>query len=201
MIPEAAVFDSPSPTWVIGPYRESDYFRLPDEPRCELLAGRFYVSPSPNVLHQIIVGLLWEILQSAARATGGVAIFAPMDVVLSENSVVQPDVLYITRSRRAIVREKVHGAPDLVVEVVSPGAARRDRVEKLRLYAEAGVREYWLCDPAARVIDFLVNRGGRYEVALAHADVYASAELPEVRIDLAEFWSEVDARQIGPEPA
>lgn len=195
MSPQAAVFDSPSPTSVVGPFRAQDYFRLPDEPRCELLAGRYYVSPSPNVLHQIVVTLIWEILHRAARATGGVAFVAPLDVVLSESSVVQPDVLYVSRSRRSIVREKVHGTPDLVVEVISAGAERRDRIEKLRLYAEAGVREYWICDPAARVIDFLVNRGGRFEVALARDDAYASAELPEILLDLAELWGEVAARQ------
>jgi Uma2 family endonuclease len=96
------------------------------------------------------------------------------------------------------VGNSVEGAPDLVVEVLSPGTGRRDRGEKLRLYAESGVREYWLFDPALRQVDFLVNRAGRFEVALAVDGRYRSETLPGVAFDLAAFWAEVERR--GPRP-
>ena len=117
-----------------------------------------------------------------------------MDVVLSEHSVVQPDLLYITSERRSIVKENVEGAPDLVVEVISPQSVRRDRVEKLRLYAEANVREYWVVDPVERTFGFFVNHDGTFHVAVPLDDQYQSEVLSEIRINLAEFWGEVDQR-------
>lgn len=183
-----------SPRSMLGPYRAPDYWKLPDDQPCELLFGRFYRSPSPSALHQIVAYLLWEALMGAARRSGGVALGAPLDAVLAEHSVVQPDVLYVSAARRSMVGDRIEGAPDLIVEVVSPKSARRDRVEKLRLYAEHGVKEYWIADPEEQQIDFFVNREGTFQVALAADDVYASPAFPEIRIDLLEFWKEVEAR-------
>ena len=138
--------------------------------------------------------LLAARFHETARATGGMALFAPLDTRLAEHSTVQPDLLYLTPEHRERVGRMVEGAPDLIVEVLSPGTGRRDRGEKLRLYAESGVREYWLFDPALRQVDFLVNRGGRFEVALALDGEYRSEVLPGVAFDLAAFWSEVEDR-------
>jgi Uma2 family endonuclease len=159
-----------------------------------LLHGRFYVSPSPSPLHQIVQFLLWEVLMREARKSGAVVLGAPMDTVLADHSVVQPDLLYISAERRHIVRERVEGAPDLVVEVLSSQTARRDRVEKLKLYAESGVKEYWIVDPVGRQIDFLVCRDGEFRVVLARDGWYQSEVLPEIRLDLVGLWREVDLR-------
>ncbi len=191
---ELKPYDLYSPSSALGPCRAHDYWELPDDPRCELLYGRFFVSPSPSALHQIIQFLLWETLMRAARTSGAVALGAPMDTILADHSVVQPDLLYVSAERRHIVREKVEGTPDLVVEVLSRQTARRDRVEKLRLYAECGVREYWIVDPEGRQIDFLVCRDGKFGVVLARDGRYRSEALPEIELDLAEFWREVDRR-------
>jgi Uma2 family endonuclease len=182
-----------SPSSSLGPYRRHDYDGLPDEPRCELLYGRFYVSPSPLVVHQLVVTLLGSHLNAIAKGSGGLALVAPMDVCLADHSVVQPDVLYVSRERRSIVKARIEGAPDLVVEVASPGTSRRDRGEKLRLYAESGVREYWLVDPLARQIDFLVARSDGYSVVLPTDDRYRSPAVAERALDLAAFWAEVEA--------
>jgi Uma2 family endonuclease len=181
-----------APAAELGPYRRQDYEALPDEPRCELIYGRLYVSPSPNPRHQVIVTALWSVLHRIARATGGIAFVAPLDVYLAEHSVVQPDVLYLRAANRGIVGQRIEGAPDLMVEVLSPGTSRRDRAVKLSLYAEAGVREYWLVDPAERQIEFLVNESGRFVVALPAGREYRSQALEEVRLDLVDFWTEVD---------
>jgi Uma2 family endonuclease len=106
--------------------------------------------------------------------------------------VVQPDVFYISPQRKGLRGERIEGAPDLVVEVLSPGTARRDRSEKLALYAESGVREYWVADFFERQIEFLVNEGGRFVVALPERGEYRSRVLPEIRIDLAAFWKRVE---------
>jgi len=191
----ALLDESPlAPPAELGPYRRRDYEALPDEPRCELILGRFYLSPSPSPFHQTVVAPLWQHFDQLARSSGGLAFPAPLDVFLAEHSVVQPDVIYASASRRSLVGERVEGAPDLVVEVLSPGTARRDRGEKLSLYAESGVREYWIVDPQERQIEFLVNEGGRFVVSVPLGDEYRSPALPEIRLGLAGFWREVADR-------
>jgi Uma2 family endonuclease len=177
----------------LGPYRRADYLALPDEPRCELIYGRFFMSPSPSALHQVVVLALATRLRDIARSVGGLVLAAPMDVTLAEHSVVQPDLLYLRPEHRSRVVDRVEGAPDLVVEVLSPGTARRDRAQKLGLYAEAGVAEYWLVEPRDRQIEFLANEAGRFVVALPSGREYRSRALPELSLDLEAFWAEVAA--------
>ncbi|HVT61302.1 MAG TPA: Uma2 family endonuclease [Thermoanaerobaculia bacterium] len=192
---EAAPAETPlSPSSELGPYRTADYFALPDEPRCELLYGRIYVSPSPGVPHQVVAAVLFRLLDDIAGQSGGWAGIAPLDIVLADHSVVQPDVVYLTREHRSAVKKRIAGIPDLLVEVLSPGSIRRDRTEKLRLYAESGIREYWLVDPPAQQIEFLVNRSGRFEVALPLDGIYRSPVLSEITLDLAELWRQVGRR-------
>ena len=152
------------------------------------------MTPSPPPLHQIVALVLWRWLDDIACQSGGLALAAPLDTALADHTVVQPDVLYVTRERISIVRERIEGAPDLVIEVLSPSTAWRDRGEKLRAYAEFGVREYWPVDPVARHIEFLVNHEGRFEVALPLDGIYRSGVFPEVTLDLAEMWIAVEKR-------
>jgi Uma2 family endonuclease len=181
-----------SPSSELGPFRKRDYLELPDEPRCELILGRIYVTPSPTFQHQAVALLLSQRLHEVARHTGGVVAIAPLDVTLADHSVVQPDVIYVSASRLEIVEDRIEGAPDLLVEVLSPGTSRRDRNEKLKLYAESGVREYWIVDSIERQIEFLVNDSGTFHVALPVDDRYRSAELPEVELDVGEIWRQLD---------
>src|SRR5260370_27123220 len=126
-----------------GPLRKQDYLVLPDEPRCELIFGRLYLIPPKTVEHQTVALLLARDLHQIARQTAGLAVIAPFDVTLADHSVVQPDVIYLSASRRDMIAEEgVEGAPDLLVEVLLPGPSRRERYEKSKLYAESGVREY-----------------------------------------------------------
>jgi Uma2 family endonuclease len=180
-----------SPASKPGPFRKRDYLALPDEPRCELIFGWIYEVPSPTYRHQTVSLLIWQRLHEIAKRTGGAASAAPLDVTLADHSVVQPDVIYVSAARLHVIEERIEGAPDLLVEVLSPGTERRDRSEKLRIYAESGVREYWLVDPKGH-ITFLVNREGRFQVELPVDDRYRSAELPEIELDLADLWRELD---------
>jgi Uma2 family endonuclease len=181
----------------LGPYRREDYEALPDEPRCELIRGRFYLSPAPTPLHQIVLTLLMRHFIDIAEAVGGLTLVAPVDVPLATHSVVQPDLLYLTAVRRQIVGARLEGVPDLVIEVLSPGTARRDRGEKLALYAESVAREYWIVDPEARQIEFLVNEGGRFVVSVPSGPEYRSAAIPEIWLNLAGFWHRVAAMLEG----
>jgi Uma2 family endonuclease len=186
-------FDAFSPYVGSGPYRAADYWQLPEGEPVELIEGRLLVSPSPKPPHQTIVVLLTEVFSGIARRSGGVVYCAPMDVVLSDDTILQPDLLYVSKGRRGIVKDRVEGPPDLVIEIIS-GTERRDRVEKLALYARHGVAEYWIVDPASQVIEFLIHDNGRYVIHSATNDRYQSPRLPEVEIQLADFWREVGER-------
>jgi Uma2 family endonuclease len=182
-----------SPASTIGPYRLADYLNTADEPRLELLYGRFFASPSPSLLHQALVALIWNRLHAIAKRSGGRAYLAPLDVALADHSVVQPDVVYVAPERLSILGKRIEGAPNLVVEVLSSGTARRDRGDKLKLYAESSVEEYWLVDAEARQIEFLSNRSGELVVILPEDGVYRSPRLPEIHLDLEELWAEAAA--------
>jgi len=176
----------------LGPYRRRDYDELPEQPRCELLLGRLYVTPSPTPPHQTATGELWSRLRQIAKTSGGRAYIAPLDVVLADHTIVQPDVIYISAARLEIVGKRIEGAPDLLVEVLSPGTAQRDRVYKRDYYARSGIREYWIVDVKAKQIEFLVNQGGRFAAASPEQDVYRSREVPEIQLDVADFWRSIE---------
>ena len=177
----------------LGPYREADYLALPEKPRCELLYGRLLVTPAPNVRHQVVVGRILRLLFELVDREGGLAVDSPVDVVLADHSVVQPDVIYVTRARSSIIRERIEGAPDLVVEILSPGTARRDLGEKLRLYAEAGVAEYWIVDPVLETFEFLVNEGKAFRVHPPEDATYRSAAIAGLAIEPDVFWRSIPA--------
>jgi Uma2 family endonuclease len=182
-----------SPFSDVGPYRAADYWKLPEGEPVELIKGRFVASPSPNVLHQTVVALLLEKLLSASRNSGAKAIVSPMDVILSDDTILQPDLLYVSKSHRNIIKQRIEGPPDLVVEIIS-GSARRDRVIKHDLYARHGVGEYWIVEPESQLIEFLINENGRFIMRPPVDDRYQSPNLPEIEINVAEFWREVDAQ-------
>jgi Uma2 family endonuclease len=140
---------------------------------------------------------LARLLDDHARAHGGLAVVSPVDVALFDHSVVQPDVVYVSQERLTIAARRFEGTPDLVVEVVSPGSARRDRLWKLKLYAEASVREYWIVDPGARAFEFLVLRDERYEIQMPGEGLYRSPAIQGLELDLAAFWAEIDLRLAG----
>ena len=91
-----------------------------------------------------------------------------------------------------LFRNLVDGPPDLLIEILSPHNSRRDRVDKLDIYAQYGVAEYWIVDPIERQFDFLVNRGGKFEVQPQQDNRYASPVCAELVLDLAAFWQLVD---------
>lgn len=182
---------SPPPT--MGPYRAADYLVLPEGEPVELIRGRLVEFTTPFFLHQTASALLSCSLLDAARKGGGFACASPVDVVLADHTIVQPDLVYIAKERRDIVGDRINGAPDLVIEILSSSHARRDRVDKLNLYAEFGVAEYWIVDPAERQFDFLLrNEQGRFEVQSQHENRYQSPRLEELSLQLVDFWAEVD---------
>lgn len=127
-----------------------DFCALPDDGRrYEILDGESFMSPSPLTRHQRVVVRLLVLLSEHARSYGlGEVLVAPTDVVLDEHNIVEPDIIFVSKARSAIVTEKnIQGAPDLLVEVLSPGTALRDTREKRQIYARCGVDWYWIVDP------------------------------------------------------
>lgn len=191
---EFVTFEGFSPVSGVGPYRAADYWAQEEGAPVELINGRFVMSPAPKSIHQSLSAVLWNTILQAEKTGGGVGFYAPIDVVLDDQNIVQPDLIYLAKDRLRQVGDRIDGPPSLVIEVLSPSTSNRDRQEKLELYARFGVPEYWIVDPAARSFDFLVNDGGRYVVTPARDDAYHSAVTAELVIDLAAFWSEVDRR-------
>lgn len=140
-----------------------DFIALGDEVRAELIAGEIYMAPSPQSLHQRVCLRLTVALESFVRDRGcGQLLCAPLDVHLPSGDVVQPDLIFVARDNASIIRDWIRGAPDLLIEIVSPSHAERDRIVKRGLYAHNGVPEYWLVDPADRTIEVLRLSGATY---------------------------------------
>ena len=136
-----------------------DYKNLPDSEtkRYELLEGEIIMVPSPTTYHQSISGNLEHALRDFARKHNlGFIYDAPLDVVFSEEDVAQPDIFFISKERSQIVtKDNIQGAPDLIIEILSPATAERDRTYKRTLYARSGVREYWIVDPEKQSIEVM----------------------------------------------
>jgi Uma2 family endonuclease len=120
----------------------------------------------------------------------GLVLFAPVDVYLSPFTTMEPDLVFVSQSRLSIVQEeKIVGAPDLAVEVLSPSTEHVDRGQKSQVYARAGVREYWIVDPEARTIEIFVLRQGAYESIGKHGagETVRSEILPGFKVKVDEI--------------
>jgi Uma2 family endonuclease len=116
--------------------------------------------------------------------------FAPVDVVLDEKNVVQPDLIFVSNANSGILeRRGIEGVPDLVVEIISPTSLRRDRYDKRELYARFGVKEFWLADVANRSIEILSLQQGGYQLlsCATNEGKIRSAVLPGFELDLASL--------------
>jgi Uma2 family endonuclease len=132
------------------PLTKFDYWQLPDAgPRYQLINGDLYMAPAPNRFHQDVSRTIqFEILKYLEREPRGIIYNAPFDVVLTDINVFQPDLAFFSQARRGILTEKgAEGAPDLVVEILSPSTARLDLDQKRVVYARTGVSELWIVDP------------------------------------------------------
>ncbi len=176
----------------------SDLVALPDDQlRHELIDGEHFVSPSPGTAHQLILWHLAGLLAPYLRANPiGEALTGPFDIKLSPWTVLVPDLVYFTSARFTEVVTEKHAtaAPDLAVEILSPGTRRRDLGRKREVYDREGVREYWIVDPDARSITALrrpAPDAGLTDVrplTLAEDDVLESPFFPGLQIALREVF-------------
>ena len=175
-----------------------DFVLFPDDGmRHELIDGEHYVTPSPNMHHQGISGNLHYMIRSWLEAHPiGKVFFARLDVVLSPFDVVEPDLLYMSNERAAEVSTplNVQGAPEIVVEIASPGTRTRDETIKRNLYERAGVTEYWVVDPKTDVVRVYRRVGTRFERAAELSreagDSLTTPLLPGLELPLAKIFQD-----------
>jgi Uma2 family endonuclease len=173
-----------------------DYLGFPDDGRRhELVDGEHVVTPVPTRRHQELSGRLFLALGKYLEAHPvGHLYAAPIDVILSDTDVVQPDIVLVSNERREVLGTWIHGAPDLVVEIVSPSSRRTDEVTKPRLFDRFDVREYWVVDPeieAVKVYRRTESGGFARAAELSREDghVLESPLLPGLAIALRELFA------------
>lgn len=155
--------------------------KLPPETRAEVIDNELYMSPAPSAGHQRLLKNIFLLLHGhvGAKALGEVNI-APFDVILDEDNVVQPDLFFVaTEKRDAIADRGLLGVPELIVEILLPSSFYRDTVQKKDLYESFGVGEYWIADPANRVIEVFTLVAGKYRL---HAFLAGSGEITSARL-------------------
>ena len=134
-----------------------DYLQLPEDTRYEIIDGELFMVPAPVPYHQIVSrNLEFYLHQHVKENNLGEVLNAPCDLILSNTDVVQPDLLFISQARLSIIKEtNIQGAPDLVVEILSPASEKRDRGKKQKLYAQNQIQEYWIVDTQTKSIEIL----------------------------------------------
>lgn len=163
-------------------YTYADLLEMDDDKRYELIDGELYLMSSPKILHQEIVGEIYAQLHNCLKGKKCKAFVSPLDVCLSgvknpkkEYNVVQPDVLVVCDENKLTKDMGIQGAPDLVIEVLSPSTRRHDTYRKFNLYQHYGVREYWIIDTEAEVI---------YQYILNEKNIYTLPKTYEITEDI-----------------
>lgn len=177
----------PQSQWTYEAYR-----RLPDDGWIyEVIEGELHMSPPPIPIHQENSGNLFAAFHAYAKKHDAGKVYdALIEVILAEWATpVQPDIVFITKARLHIVKpSRIEGAPDIVVEILSPSNWLADRREKFKVYAKAGVREYWIVNPSARTIEIFAGRFGAYELLGKYGvgEIARSEVLPGFEVKVEE---------------
>ena len=172
-----------------------DYLLFPDDgKRHEVIDGDHYVTPAPKTKHQKVSFNLTVAMGSFVKQRGlGLVLAAPSDVILSDENVVQPDLLFVSTARASIVTEdNIHGAPDLVVEIISETTRKKDEVTKRKLYERFGVQEYWVVDPELETVKIFRRAQQGYsrtvELSKEANDILTTKLLAGLNLALTEIF-------------
>jgi Uma2 family endonuclease len=181
----AAALEEQAKRWT---YEE--YCKLEDDQRHEVIDATLVMAPAPDIWHQDWLNKLNVLITLYVRKKNlGRLFIAPVDVVLDDQNIVQPDLVFVAAKNFDIIeRRAIFGTPDLLVELISPSSVHRDRYTKMKLYARFGVKEYWIGDPANRSLEILTLSGGRYELRCSADEKgkLSSLVLTGLKFDLAE---------------
>ena len=170
-----------------------------DGKRHELIDGVHYVTPSPRIPHQVLVGRIFVAIANflTVHQHLGRVFLSPVDVVMSEHDLVVPDLLFVARDQQSILTEaNVQGVPALIVEVLSPSTRRRDEGIKRKLFDQKGVREYWVVDPKAMRVSICRRaEDGSFPIVTtldaSGDDQLTSPLLPAFSLLIREFFAEI----------
>ena len=173
-----------------------DYAKTPEGERYELINGELIQLTSPRVVHQLLLGILHGEIRAFVRENRlGRVFVSSTDVVLTDTNTFQPDLFFISNERAEIITpENIQGAPDLVIEILSPSTRSRDWGIKRDLYAEHGVKEYWLASTdEERIWVLLLGENGLYEVIAVYDrnDTLTSPTLSGFSLNLNDVFEEV----------
>lgn len=170
-----------------------DYMATPEGTRCQLLDGELILSASPSAKHQTVSAEVFSDVRLFVRErSAGRIWYAPFGVIFSDTDVAQPDIVFVSNERAGIITgANIQGAPDLLVEVISPSTARYDRGYKMTLYWRHGVREYWIVDPFAETVEIFVpgESGMVPHSVYSHGETLASPLPAGLAIDLEHVFS------------
>jgi len=175
-------------------FKADDIWDMPEDGnRYEVIDGELYMSPAPAWRHQnasgTLFGYLWQHIH--ARRLGKL-VSAPTGVVLDEENGLQPDLVYISNERSSVIVERgVEGAPDLVVEILSPGTQGRDRGVKMRRYAASGIPHYWIVDTASQVLEAyrLGDQGYDLLGTYGPGSIFRPELFPDLEIPIDDLWA------------
>ncbi len=178
----------------MSPLTYADYAALPDDGhRYELIDGELVMTPAPGLPHQLVLANLFSVLHHHVVSRDlGKTTFSPVDVILSEWTTVQPDIVFLARDCQHQARKRgIEGPPTLVVEALSPTRPEHDLRVKRELYFRHGVPHYWIVDPEQRTLEGLVPgaEGYRRDAAFSGDDSAALRPFPDLVIALAKIWS------------
>lgn len=176
----------------VAPFTVADFRELGEGPPYhQLIEGELFMSPSPNLYHQIISHNLGLILGNWVKEkSAGRILAAPMDVYLDDINVYQPDIVFVSDASRGLLKDDgVHGAPDLVVEILSPSTARLDKRKRAN-FAKHGTREFWQIDPVLQQIQrFDFTRDQVKPVQLVdEGEIFETPLFPGLKIATAEIF-------------
>ena len=169
------------------------YCLLPEDlNQYELFDGELVMTPSPNTRHQRIVRQLYaELRAHVLKHSLGELFVAPLDTIFDQYNVLQPDILCVSQERVAeVVKERIEGAPDLVVEVLSPSTFHKDLRRKMHVYSQFGVREYWIVDPEEQTIELYQRVGEKLQLArrFASPETFQSPLLPGFELEVRSMF-------------
>jgi Uma2 family endonuclease len=141
-----------------------DYRKLPEGAPYQLIGGELVLTPAPGTYHQIIAMKLGvQMVNFVSSKERGMVLFTPVDVYLEETETYQPDIIFIARERMEIIEPaRISGAPDLVVEILSPTTAYYDLRKKYKVYERTGVKEYWIVDPEEKSVQVFLSKEGKF---------------------------------------
>ena len=192
--------DAKKADWIHGEgLTYEDYASLPEgEPRYELIGGKLeLMSPAPSSEHQLISSNFFALMNECCRGDY-ITLYAPIDLILANGEVRQPDIAMIHRGRSGLVTHRgIEGAPDLIVEILSPSTALNDKRSKRKTYARFGVKEYLITDPVYRTVEqYLLNQDSQsYELQNVYGqedETITSTTIQCLTLPIADIFRDLD---------